>query len=205
MKIFRLLLVANPIEQFLSAISVYRISGHDIIGHCGRFMNRLLTNRVCKSLSLEQKSEGRKNCPLSSRCHGQTTGKRPIMETHRTDSTQTPASSKGRQATNRQPQNFERNHFRTQNRYPLAISAKGNGLQKRYDMLATPARLAKGRYLGQDTPHPTEPFTGKGQDRLFSCSGRFGFSASRFLGGENGPECNGSTRRKLGLPSADWA
>lgn len=128
--------------------------------------------------------------------HGQTTGKRPIMETHRTDSTQTPASSKGRQATNLQPQNFDRNHFRTQNRYPLAISAKGNGLRKRYDMLATPTRLAKGRYLGQDTPHPTEPFTGKGQDRLFSCSGRFGFSASRFWGAKTGP--NATDRRKLG-------
>ena len=63
-------------------------------------------------------------------------------------------------------------------------------------MLATPTRLAKGRYLKQDTPHPNEPFTGKGQDRLFSCSGRFGFSASRFWGAKTGP--NATDRRKLG-------
>jgi len=128
--------------------------------------------------------------------HGQTTGKRPIMETHQTDSAQTPAPTQGRKATCRRPQSSGRNHLRAQNRYPLALSAEGNGLWFRHDLLATSARLAKGWHLGQDTPHPAQPSAGKRQDRLFPCGGRFGFSASRFWGAKTGP--NATDRRKLG-------
>ena len=128
--------------------------------------------------------------------HGQTTGKRPIMETYQTDSAQTPASTQGRQAACRRPQSPSWNHFCAQDRYPLAVPAKRNGLRFWHDLLATSARLAKGLYLGQDTPHPAQPSAGKRQDRLFPCGGRFGFSASRFWGAKTGP--NATDRRKLG-------
>lgn len=128
--------------------------------------------------------------------YGQTTGKRPIMEAHRTGFTQTSASSQRRQAAGRRPQSLGRNHFRAQNRYPLAVSAEGNGLRFRHDLLAATARLAKSWCLGKNTPDFAEPSAGKGQDRLFSCDCRFGFSASRFWGAKTGP--NATDRRKLG-------
>lgn len=128
--------------------------------------------------------------------HGQTTGKRPIMGTDQTDFAQTLASTQGRQATCRRPQSTLWNHFCAEDRYPLAVPAKGNGLRFRHDLLATSARLAKGWHLGQDTPHPAQPSAGKRQDRLFPCGGRFGFGASRFWGAKTGP--NATDRRKLG-------
>jgi len=128
--------------------------------------------------------------------YGQTTGKRTIMENHQTDSAQTPASTQGRQAACRRPQNPYWNYFCAQDRYPLAIFAKRNGLRFWHDLLATSPRLAKGWYMGQDTPHPVEPFAGKRQNKLFPCGGRFGFSASRFWGAKTGP--NATDRRKLG-------
>jgi len=78
----------------------------------------------------------------------------------------------------------------------MAVSAEGNGLRLRYDLLAAFARLAKVRSLGQDTPHPAQTSASKRQDRLFTCYCRFGFSASRFWGAKTGP--NATDRRKLG-------
>jgi transposase len=128
--------------------------------------------------------------------HGQTTGKRTIMETYQTDSAKTSASTQRRQAACGGPKSPDRNYFCTQNRHTLAVPSKGNGLRFRYDLLATSARLAKGWYLGQDTPHFAQPSAGKRQNRLFPCGGRFGFRASRFWGAKTGP--NATDRRKLG-------
>ena len=128
--------------------------------------------------------------------YGQATGKRPIMETHQTNFAQTPASTQRRQAACRRSQSPIWNHFCTQDRYPLAVPAQGNGLWFRHDLLATSARLAKGWDMEQDTPHPPQPSAGKRQDRLFPSSDRFGFSASRFWGAKTGP--NATDRRKLG-------
>ncbi len=128
--------------------------------------------------------------------YGQTTGKRTIMETYQTDSAQTLASTQRRQAACGRPQSTDRNYFCTQDRYSLAVPAKGNGLRFRYDLLAALARLAKSWYLGQDTPHSAQPSAGERQVRLLSCGGRLGFSASRFWGAKTGP--NATDRRKLG-------
>jgi transposase len=128
--------------------------------------------------------------------HGQTTGKRPIMETRRTRFTQTSSSSQRRQTAGRRPQSPDWNYLRAQNRYSLAILAEGNRLWLRHDLLAAFARLAKGWHLGQDTPHLAQASARKRQNRLFPCDCRFGFRASRFWGAKTGP--NATDRRKLG-------
>jgi len=78
----------------------------------------------------------------------------------------------------------------------MAVPAKGNGLWFRYDMLAASERMAKGRDMGQDTPHLAQPFEGERQTRFLSCCGGFGFGAGCFWGAKTGP--NATDRRKLG-------
>jgi hypothetical protein len=128
--------------------------------------------------------------------YGQTTGKRTIMETYQTNSAQTSTSPQRRQTACGRPQGTDWNYFCTQDRYPLAVSAKGNGLWFRYDLLATPKRMAKGWDMGQAAPHPAQPSSGERQDRLLSCRDRLFFSASCFWGAKTGP--NATDRRKLG-------
>jgi transposase len=128
--------------------------------------------------------------------HGKTTGKRTIMETYQTDSTQTSTSTKRGQAAFGRPQSSDWNYFRTQDRYSLAVSTKRDGLWFRYDLLAASERMAKGWDMGQDTPYLAQPSAGERQDRLLSCCGRFGFGESRFWGAKTGP--NATDRRKLG-------
>jgi transposase len=128
--------------------------------------------------------------------YGQTTGKRTIMETYQTDFAQTPASTQRRQAACRRPQNPGWNYLCTQDRYSLAVLAKGNGLRQRYDLLATSERMAKGRDMGQTAPHSAQPSARERQIRFFSRGGRFGFSTGCFWGAKTGP--NATDRRKLG-------
>jgi len=128
--------------------------------------------------------------------HGQAIDRRPIMETHRTGHTQTSTSTQRRQTTRRQPQGLDRHYLRAQNRHSLAISAKGNGLRLRHDLLAATEGLAKGGYLGENTPYPAQAFAWKRYVGLFPRGGGLGFGASRFWGAKTGP--NPTDRRKLG-------
>jgi len=128
--------------------------------------------------------------------HGQTTCKRPIMGTHRTSHTKTSASTQRRQTASKRPQGLGGNNLCAQNRYPLAVSAQGNGLWFRHDLLAAIKRLAKSWSLGQNIPYSPQASKKKRQDRLFSCDNRLGLSASRFWGAKTGP--NATDRRKLG-------
>jgi transposase len=118
------------------------------------------------------------------------------MENHRTNNPQTSDPTQRRQATRRQPKGSIRNYLCAKNRYSLAISAQGDGLRQRNDLLATSERLAKGQGLGQNTSNLAQASARERQDRLLPCNRRFIFSTSRFWGAKTGP--NATDRRKLG-------
>jgi len=63
-----------------------------------------------------------------------------------------PPRPKGPRPAGRRPQGADRNHLRTENRYPLAISAQRDGLRRWHDLLATIARLAAGGCVRQNPP-----------------------------------------------------
>ena len=87
-------------------------------------------------------------------------------------------------------------NVRVENRYWLGRPAAGDGLWLRDDLLATTARMAKSRCVGQNTPVTAEQITTSGPDRLFPCGGGLGLSAGRFWGAKTGP--NPTDRRKKG-------
>src|SRR3989304_1585297 len=68
---------------------------------------------------------------------------------------------------------------RVENRYWLGRPAAGDGLWLRDGLLATIARMAKSRRVGQNTPVTAEQITTSGQDRLFPCGGGLVLSAGR--------------------------
>jgi transposase len=88
------------------------------------------------------------------------------------------------------------NIVRVENRYWLGRPAAGNGLRLRDDLLATTARMAKSRSMGQYTPSTVEQITTSRPNRLFPCGGRFVLSAGCFWGAKTGP--NPTDRRKKG-------
>jgi len=97
---------------------------------------------------------------------------------------------------NSRPCNFNRDSVCAQNRNRLGAPAKGNGLWQWNDMLAKTAGLAKGRRMGQNTPHFSQQTAKSQQDRFFASRGRFGISSSGFGGQKTGP--NPTDRRKSG-------
>jgi hypothetical protein len=113
----------------------------------------------------------------------QTYSKGAIMETPRTCDPKTSTLAQRRQTAHRRPKSSNRNHLRTQDRYPPAISAKRNGLRLRHELLKASERLAKSWCMGQNTPDSSQKSSREEQDRLFPCNCRFGSSASYFLGG----------------------
>jgi len=128
--------------------------------------------------------------------NGQTTGNRTTLETHQTNLAKTPTKTQRRKTPSGRPQGSGWNYLRPQNRHPLAVPAKRNGLRFRHDMLEASERMAKGWDMEENTQYPAEPFAGKRQARFFSCGGGFILSTSGFWGAKTGP--NATDRRKLG-------
>ena len=88
------------------------------------------------------------------------------------------------------------NSLRAQDGHGLARPALGDGLRQRHDLLATIARLAKGRRLGKTPPRIVAPLAGRRPDRLVACRGRLQQRARSFWGLQTGP--NPTDRRKAG-------
>jgi len=84
----------------------------------------------------------------------------------------------------------------TQDRNRLGRPAKRDGLWLWYDLLASPARLAKGWRVGQNTLCIAEQIAAGRPNRFLSCGGRLDFSASGFWGAKTGP--NPTDRGKNG-------
>ena len=121
---------------------------------------------------------------------------RRIMAHYRTDFTPAKAYAKGGKATGQQSQCFNGNSVCPQNRHPVGISSTRNGLWLWDDLLATTSRLAKSRYLGQNTPCLAKQITPSRPDRFFKIHRRFCLCSFRFWGAKTGP--NPTDRRKLG-------
>lgn len=120
------------------------------------------------------------------------------MVPDRTDLAQTQAAevSVPWPKADRQPRSSYRYSFCSQDWHPLGVSAAGDGLWKRYDLLAATPRLAKGRRMGPTPPDLIDPPSRCRQDRLVSRSCGFGFCAGCFWGAHTGP--NPTDRRKAG-------
>jgi transposase len=91
---------------------------------------------------------------------------------------------------------INRNNVRVENRHRLGGFTPGDELWLWNDLLATAARMAKSRRVGQNTPGFVEQITESRPDRFFPCGGRFGLIAGRFGGAKTGP--NPTDRRKKG-------
>lgn len=88
-------------------------------------------------------------------------------------------------------------HFiRLKDRHSVGVSAAGVGLRFRDDVLATPARLAGTRCLGQAAPVGLKPFAGARRIGLVPRDCRFVFSARGRRGKKTGP--SPVDRRKAG-------
>jgi transposase len=85
---------------------------------------------------------------------------------------------------------------RAENRHRLGRPAAGNGLWLWDDLLASAARMAKSRGMGQYTPTTVEHITTGRPNRLFSHNSRVVVSSGRFWGAKTGP--NPTDRRKKG-------
>lgn len=83
-----------------------------------------------------------------------------------------------------------------QDRNCMGRPAPRNGLWFRYDLLASSARLAESRCLGQNPPGLAEPTATSRPNRLFSRGGRFCLGTGSFWGAKTGP--NPTDRRKKG-------
>ncbi len=90
----------------------------------------------------------------------------------------------------------DRNSLRAQDRYGLARPAVGNGLWQWHDLLASPARLAKGRRLGKTPSGIVAPLTRSRSARLVTSRRGLQQCARGFWGLQTGP--NPTDRRKAG-------
>ncbi len=78
----------------------------------------------------------------------------------------------------------------------MGISATGNGLRQRHDLLASSARLAESRRMAEDMAHIIEQVRHSQRHRLVSCGNRQLFGACAFWGAKTGP--NPTDRGKNG-------
>jgi transposase len=120
------------------------------------------------------------------------------MGDHRTYFAQTQAAAvsiSGAKAHWRPP-GPSRDSVRSHHRDSVGVPSEGVRVRQRHDVLATTARLAQSRSVGQATSSPAQPPSRSRQDRLVARGGRFNFGASRFWGAQTGP--NPTDRRKSG-------
>jgi transposase len=107
-----------------------------------------------------------------------------------------PQISASREKANIKSRGPDRDIVRVENRYWLGRPAARNGLWLRDDLLATAARMAKSRRMGQNTPRNADQITTSRPNRFFACGGRFVVGACCFWGAKTGP--NPTDRRKKG-------
>jgi len=98
--------------------------------------------------------------------------------------------------TSAQPGRSDRHPVCTQDQNCLGRPATGNGLRLGHDLLASPARSAKGWHLGQNPPGTPKEIAAGRPNRFLSCSGRLGLGTSGFWGAKTGP--NPTDRHKKG-------
>jgi len=94
------------------------------------------------------------------------------------------------------PRAQTRTRRKSPHRHPLGGPAPGDGLWLRHDLLATPARLAKGGRMGQNPQDPAQQIAASRTDRFFPCSSGFRLCTSGFWGAKTGP--NPTDRCKKG-------
>jgi transposase len=94
------------------------------------------------------------------------------------------------------PGRINGDNVRVENRHRVGGFTPGDELWLWNDLLATAARMAKSRRVGQNTPVTVEQITASRPDRFFPCGGRFCLIAGGFWGAKTGP--NPTDRRKKG-------
>jgi len=91
---------------------------------------------------------------------------------------------------------IDRHPLRAQDRHPLGVSAGGDELRQRHELLAAPARLASRGCVAEAAREAAVPVARRGMHRLFTRGGGLRLGASRFGGAKTGP--NPTDRRKSG-------
>jgi len=80
--------------------------------------------------------------------------------------TQAATVSIPRSEADREPQGTDRHRVRAEERHSVGDAAPGDGMRFGHDMLATSARLAAGRRVGEVARHAACQVARRGQDRL---------------------------------------
>src|SRR5215218_8788606 len=114
------------------------------------------------------------------------TGYRRTVGNHRTASTSRAAQTPRRKTTHRGPGGSDGYRLRAKERHPLGDASQGDGLRIGDDLLATLARVARGRGVGKAAPHLARPPGGGRPDRLGACLARFGFHPGQKGGAKTG-------------------
>ena len=143
--------------------------------------------------------------------HGQAAAFRRIMGTHRTLVAAATSEAERGSAARRGPRLFDGHHLCFEDGHAMGISAAGDGLRLRHDVLASSARLARGRRVAEDLGSAARRTRGRRLGRSVVGGDRQLLGARHFWGEKTGPNPtdrgkNGSKRHLItdadGLPLA---
>lgn len=129
-------------------------------------------------------------------CDGPTRGHGRPVGGDRTADSETAPSPQGRAAAGQRSPGVNRDFVCAEDRHSVGVSAAGDGLRQRDDVLAAAARLAAGRRLGEAAPPIARPAAGSRPTRLVAGGG----GQRQHPGGRGGEKTgpNPTDRRKKG-------